>query len=98
MRLDLFLKASRLIKRRTIAREMCDNGRVLVNGREAKPAREVKQGDVIALKFSSRIIHLEAIGELAGPLRIKTSPEDLYRITSEERLPKEKDSWAENLS
>ncbi len=97
MRLDLFLKTSRLIKRRAIAREMCDNGRVLVNGREAKPAKEVKPGDVITLKFSSKKIELEVLGVIAASSR-KTPLEEPYRIKSETRLPKEKDLWNENLS
>lgn len=96
MRLDLFLKASRLVKRRSVAREMCDNGRVLVNGRESKPAKEVKQGDVITLKFSSRIIDLEVLTLTASSK--KASPEELYKVKSETRLPKDKDLWSENLS
>jgi len=97
VRLDLFLKTSRLIKRRTVAREMCDKGRVLVNGHEAKPAKEVKQGDVVTLKFSSRLIELEITGLLAASSK-KTPPDELYRIRSDTRLPKEKDLWNENLS
>ncbi len=88
MRLDLFLKTSRLIKRRTIAQEMCTAGRVLVNGQEAKPAKEVRQGDVITLKFSSRIVDLEISGMLDSSSR-KMPAEDLYRVKSETRLPKE---------
>lgn len=97
MRLDLFLKTSRLIKRRTVAREMCDSGRVLVNNNEAKPAKEVKQHDIVTLKFSSRIIELEIIGLLAGSSK-KTPPDELYRMKSDTRLPNEKDLWNENLS
>ncbi len=97
VRLDLFLKTSRLIKRRTLAREMCENGRVLVNGREAKPAKEVSPGDEITLKFSTRTIDLEVTRVLAASSR-KTSPEELYRVKSETRLPMEKDRWSENLS
>ena len=97
MRLDLFLKTSRLIKRRTVAREMCDKGRVLVNGNEAKPAKEVKQHDIVTLKFSSRVIELEIIGVLAASSQ-KTPPEELYRMNSDRRLPKEKDLWNENPS
>ncbi len=89
MRLDLFLKTCRLIKRRTLARDMCDNGRVLVNGREAKPSKEMKHGDIITLKFSSRSIDLEVLGVFTTSSR-KTSPEELYRIISETRLPKER--------
>jgi ribosomal 50S subunit-recycling heat shock protein len=90
VRLDLFLKTSRLIKRRTLARDMCDNGRVLVNGKEAKPAKEMKQGDIVTLKFSARSIDLEVLGVLAAPSR-KTPPEGHYRIISETRAPKERD-------
>jgi ribosomal 50S subunit-recycling heat shock protein len=88
MRLDLFLKTSRLVKRRTIAQEMCAAGRVLVNGHEAKPAKEVKPGDVITLKFSSRVVELEIIGMLDASSR-KLSPDELYTVRSETRLPKE---------
>ena len=90
MRLDLFLKTCRLIKRRTLARDMCDNGRVLVNGREAKPAKEMKQGDIVTLKFSSRSIDLEVLGVFTTSSR-KTPPEELYRIISETRVPRERD-------
>jgi len=97
VRLDVFLKIARLIKRRTIAREMCDKGKVLVNGHEAKPAKEVRPGDSIALKFASRIIDLEVIGMPAASAK-KLLPEELYRITAETRLPREKDLWNENNS
>ena len=88
MRLDLFLKTSRLVKRRTVAQEMCVAGRVLVNSHEAKPAKEVKPGDVVTLNFSSRIIDLEIVG-MVNPSSGKMSPEELYRVKSETRLPKE---------
>jgi ribosomal 50S subunit-recycling heat shock protein len=88
MRLDLFLKTSRLVKRRTVAQDMCVAGRVLVNGHEAKPAKEVKPGDVISLKFSSRIVELEIVGMLDASSR-KLSPAERYKVKSESRLPKE---------
>ena len=53
MRLDKFLKNSRLIKRRTVAKEACDTCRVSVNGREAKPGHDVKEGDVLVVRFGS---------------------------------------------
>ena len=56
MRLDKYLKVSRLIKRRTVANDACDSARVTVNGREAKASYQVKPGMVIALKESSRSI------------------------------------------
>jgi ribosomal 50S subunit-recycling heat shock protein len=54
MRLDLFLKASRLVLRRTVARELCDAGRVKVNGESAKPSKEVKAGDEIEIRRGAR--------------------------------------------
>ena len=59
MRLDKFLKVSRLIKRRTVANEACDGGRVSVNGAPAKASREVKIGDVIELRFGERTVRVE---------------------------------------
>ncbi len=97
VRLDLFLKASRLVKRRMVAREMCEAGRVLLNGREAKPAREVRPGDLITLKYSSRLLEVEVVGMLALSSK-KTPAEELYRIKAETRLQKEKDPWSESLS
>ncbi len=97
MRLDLFLKTSRLIKRRAIARTMCDDGRVLVNGVSAKPAKEVKRGDIITIKFSTRTIDLEVLDMLAGAPR-KAPSSELYRITAEARPEKEKNLWDKNLS
>ena len=53
MRLDKFLKISRVIKRRTIANEVCDAGRVSINGRPAKPSAEVKPGDILEIAFGT---------------------------------------------
>jgi ribosomal 50S subunit-recycling heat shock protein len=61
VRLDLFLKTSGLVKRRTVAWELCDTGRVLVNGRVARPAKEVKPGDNIMLVFSTRSVQIEIL-------------------------------------
>ncbi len=88
MRLDLYLKVSRLVKRRTLARGLCDEGRVLLNHREARPAKEVKPGDVVTLLFSTRRIELEVLGT---PVSMKKADPSPYRIISEERLPREKD-------
>ena len=62
MRLDKWLKVSRLIKRRTVANEACDNGRVSVNGRIVKAGYEVKAGDVLELKFGERTVRSEVLG------------------------------------
>jgi ribosomal 50S subunit-recycling heat shock protein len=97
VRLDLFLKTSRLIRRRATAREMCDAGRVLVNGRDAKPAKEVRLGDVITLRFSTRTVDLEVLSEQALPSK-KIQTKDAYRVISETRQAKERDPWNENPS
>ena len=55
MRLDKFLKVSRLIKRRTVANTVSDMGRVLINGIVAKPAKQIKVGDIIEIEYSNRI-------------------------------------------
>ena len=59
MRLDLVLKQSGLIKRRTVAKELAERGRILINDRVAKPASEVKGGDVLELRLGNRILTVE---------------------------------------
>ncbi len=66
MRVDLFLKESRIIKRRTIAKEFCDRGLVLVNGKTAKPSREIKDGDTLNIKFGEKKFDIIARIELVG--------------------------------
>ena len=61
MRLDKFLKVSRLIKRRTVANEACDAGRVLVNDKPAKASLNVKTGDVIEIQFGTRTVKAEVL-------------------------------------
>ena len=77
MRLDKWLKVSRLIKRRTVAQEACDGGHVSVGGRVAKPSTDVKVGDVIALHFGERVLAVEVldVSETAG----KSEASLLYR-------------------
>ena len=62
MRSDKFLKVSRLIKRRTVANEACDAGRVLVNGKPAKASVKVKAGDIIEIQFGTRTVKVEVLG------------------------------------
>ena len=59
MRLDLVLKLSGLIKRRTIAKELADRGRILINNRVAKPSSEVKAGDILELRLGNRVLVVE---------------------------------------
>ncbi len=61
MRLDKYLKVSRLIKRRTVANDACDNARVTVNGRLAKASYDVKVGDVLAIAFGQRTLTVEVL-------------------------------------
>ncbi len=61
MRLDKWLKVSRLIKRRTVAQEACDGGRVSLNGRVAKPSADVKEGDVIEIAFGAKKVRAEVL-------------------------------------
>lgn len=61
MRLDKYLKVSRLIKRRTVANEACDNGRISVNGRVVKASYDVKVGDRIAIALGSRTLVVEVL-------------------------------------
>ncbi len=61
MRLDKFLKVSRLIKRRSVANEACDAGRVLVNGTPAKASQKVKPGDVIEIQFGTKTVKAEVL-------------------------------------
>ncbi len=96
MRLDLYLKISRLVKRRAVARAMCDEGRVLVNGREARPAKEVKPGDTVTLAFSTRSMEIEVLATPAASK--KGSAEEMYRVTTEKRTENEDDSWTKNRS
>lgn len=61
IRLDKFLKVSRLIKRRTVANEACDAGRVMVNGRVAKAGLNVREGDIIEIQFGNRVVKVEIL-------------------------------------
>ena len=61
MRLDKFLKVSRLIKRRSVANEACDAGRVLINGKQAKASTNVKKGDVIEILFGMKTVEAEVL-------------------------------------
>lgn len=61
MRLDKFLKVSRLIKRRTVANEACDAGRVMVNGKTAKASVNVKPGDIIEIMFGTKTVKAEVL-------------------------------------
>lgn len=78
MRLDKYLKVSRLIKRRTVANEACDNGRVLLNGRAARASAEVRPGDIIEISFGNRVTRAEVLA-VEETVR-KEAAGDLFRF------------------
>ncbi len=82
MRLDKFLKVSRIIKRRTVANEACDGGRVSVNGKVAKPGQVVKEGDKLTIRFGDRYGQYEIL-KIAETVR-KEGAQEMYRVLSED--------------
>lgn len=84
MRLDKYLKISRLIKRRTVANEACDAGRVLVNGKVARASYDVKVGDQLELQLGNRIVKVKVleINEYAN----RETAAHLYELISEEKV------------
>jgi len=78
MRIDKYLKVSRLIKRRTVANDACDAGRVMVNGRPVKASYEVKTGDVIEIGFGTRSVKAE-VTSLQESIR-KEDAQEMYRL------------------
>ena len=79
MRLDKFLKVSRLIKRRTVANTVSEMGRVLVNGNSAKPAKQLKVNDIIEIEYSNRIEKVEVLIIPTGNVSVQEAS-SLYRI------------------
>ena len=78
MRIDKFLKNSRIIKRRTVAKEACEQGRITVNEKIAKPGTEVKVGDIIFIQFGNRT--LKARVELLNETVRKEDAADMYTV------------------
>lgn len=86
MRLDLFLKTSRIVLRRSLAQEFCDAGRVKVNGATAKSSKEIKSGDEIEIKRGNRLIKIKVLEVPAKKQVSKQEAPTLYEIISEENL------------
>ena len=82
MRLDKYLKVSRIIKRRTVAKEACDGGRVNINGRPAKAGSEVKAGDRLSIRFGNRV-GLYEITDVSEVVR-KENAAGMYRVLEED--------------
>ena len=80
MRLDKYLKVSRIIKRRTVANEACDAGRVIVNGKAARASYDVKVGDVLEIGFGTRTVKVEVL-DVSEVVR-KEAAAAMYKIVS----------------
>lgn len=79
MRLDKFLKVSRLIKRRTVANDVSDMGRVLVNGTPAKPAKQLKENDVITIEYANRNVTVRVLKVPTGNVSVQEA-QTLYEV------------------
>ena len=86
MRLDLYLKLSRLVPRRTGAKEHCDAGEVRVNGQAAKAGRDVRLGDRITVLLPSREITVEVLALPSGRSVAKSAARELFRVIGERRF------------
>lgn len=80
MRIDKFLKVSRILKRRTVAQEACSAGKVVINGKEAKPSHEIKEGDMVEILYSSGTLKFKvlAVKEVVK----KDDAQSLYEVIS----------------
>ena len=78
MRLDKYLKVSRLIKRRTVANEACDAGRVMINGHVAKASANVREGDIIEIAFGTRTVKAQIL-TVAETVK-KEDAKDMYKL------------------
>ena len=79
MRLDKFLKVTRLIKRRTVANSICESARVFVNDNPAKPAKIIKEGDIITIEFKDSIKRVKVLKVPSGNVSIKEA-QGLYEM------------------
>ena len=78
MRLDKYLKVSRIIKRRTVAKEVCESGRITINDKVAKPSTKIKEGDIIEITFANRVLKAQIIN-IAEHVR-KENAKEMYEI------------------
>ena len=88
MRIDKFLKVARVIKRRTVANEAADNGRISVNGKVVKASYEVKIGDMVEIQFGDKVSKFQIIN--LPQKQEKNTEELIKRLSSEESFPKMK--------
>ena len=82
MRLDKFLKVSRIIKRRTVANAVCDMARVFVNSNPAKPAKQLKEGDIITIEYKVKTLVVKVLKIPTGNVSVNEA-DSLYEVISE---------------
>ena len=85
MRLDKFLKVSRIIKRRPVAKSVCDSGRVLVNDKPARAGKELREGDILRVKLNSKTLTCQILSIPTGNVRAAEAS-SLYKVISEEEI------------
>ncbi len=90
MRLDLFLKLARLVKRRSVAQEMIRIGAVRINGREGKPSSSVHPGDSVEIAYPRRVLKIKVLEEDEKQLRRKA---EAYEVQEERRVDSEEVPW-----
>ena len=78
MRVDKFLKNSRIIKRRQVAKEACENGRVLINEKIPKPGSEVEKGDIVEISFGKSVLKVRVLDLIEGAK--KSTAEEMYEV------------------
>lgn len=86
MRIDKFLQSTGLIRRRTLAKEACESGRVSINGRVAKPGAQVEEGDEVTVRLSSRLLRVRVAGE---PVAARGRPRIPFEVIEDRRLHEE---------
>ncbi len=89
MRIDKYLKVSRILKRRTVSKELALNQRIEINGKAVKPSHEVNVGDIVGVTFGSRKMEVRVLS--VQEVKRKAEASDMYEIVSESRITNEHD-------
>lgn len=84
MRLDKFLKVSRIIKRRTVAKEIADNGRIFINDHQAKASTKLEEGDIISIQFGNKLLKVKVL-ELKDSTK-KEHAQNMFEILEEKHI------------
>ncbi len=90
MRVDKYLKVSRILKRRTISKELAENQRIEINGKTAKPGHEVHAGDLVTISFGNRKLTIRVLS--TEEVKKKADAQDMYEVVSEETIMKPEES------